>query len=429
MGAQPKGRELISSCQGGDNLRKAIRSVCVLLTVICTVVFSFCISMSKKLPDDYIFNKNEKLTVARYGFMSFRKNRPDTTVSCSLGNDFSDGKLMFMNIIPVKDVNLHMQEKKYVVPCGNIFGIKFYSKGAVIIKCADVSDNFQNMNPGTECGLKAGDTIIKINGEKVMSCMDVEAAVKLSGGDPISITYDRSGSVSETTITPVRSSENEYRLGLWIRDSCAGLGTMTFYDPDLGCFASLGHGICDSDTGNLMILDKATITDARISSITKGTDGITGSINGYFADDRSIGYAVGNTDTGLYGKLSVFPSENKPIEIANIQDVKKGPAQILCTLDDEGPKYYDIEITRVDYDENNKTKNLQITATDERLLAKTGGIIQGMSGSPILQNGKLIGAVTHVLVTNSSKGYGIFAQNMYTEMENCLMEGNYITDL
>ena len=178
-----------------------------------------------------------------------------------------------------------------------------------------------------------------------------------------------------------------------------------------------------------MILDKAIITDAKINSITKGTDGVTGSINGYFADDLSLGYALGNTETGLYGKLCTFPEWRQPVEIANVQEVKKGPAQILCTIDNEGPKYYDIEITRVDYDENNKTKNLQITAADDRLLAKTGGIIQGMSGSPILQNGKLIGAVTHVLVTNSSKGYGIFARNMYSEMENCLISGNIITDL
>ena len=404
--------------------RKAIRSVCILLTLGCSVVFSFCISMSKKLPDDYIFNKNEQLSVSSSRILSLRKKMP-----VAAENDLSDGQLMFMNIIPVKDVNLHMREKKYVVPCGNIFGIKFYSKGAVVIKCTDIPGDRKNTNPGKNCGLQQGDTIIEINNKKVLSCADVENEVKNSGGKPMTLSYDRSGTVFETAITPVMSDDNEYRLGLWIRDSCAGLGTMTFYDPDTGCFASLGHGISDNDTGDPMLLHRAFVTQARISSITKGSDGITGSINGYFADDSAIGCAFGNTDTGLYGKLDYCPIENEPIEIANIQDVKKGAAQILCTLDNDGPKYYDIEITRVDYDENNKTKNLMISATDERLLAKTGGIIRGMSGSPILQNGKLIGAVTHVLVTNSSKGYGIFAQNMYTEMENCLISGEDITSL
>ena len=410
-------------------MKKAIKAICVFLTLVCTFIFLFCIEMGSRFPDEYIIEQQEKTAVSNSRILSLRKTGTDKMYSRSIGSDPTSGQLMLMNIIPVKDVNLHVREKKYVIPCGNIFGIKFYSKGAVIIKCADILHDSKTVNPGKDCGLREGDTIIKINKRDISCCEDVETAVCLSKGDPISLTYDRQGTICETTIIPVKTSGNEYKIGLWIRDSCAGLGTMTFYDPDTGYFASLGHGICDTDTGKLMILDKAIITDAKINSITKGTDGVTGSINGYFADDLSLGYALENTETGLYGKLCTCPEWRQPVEIANVQEVKKGPAQILCTIDNEGPKYYDIEITRVDYDENNKTKNLQITAADDRLLAKTGGIIQGMSGSPILQNGKLIGAVTHVLVTNSSKGYGIFARNMYSEMENCLISGNIITDL
>ena len=407
--------------------RKAIRSVCILLTLGCSVVFSFCISMSKKLPDDYIFNKNEQLSVSSSRILSLRKKMP-----VAAENDLSDGQLMFMNIIPVKDVNLHMREKKYVVPCGNIFGIKFYSKGAVVIKCTDIPGDRKNTNPGKNCGLQQGDTIIEINNKKVLSCADVENEVKNSGGKPMTLSYDRSGTVFETAITPVMSDDNEYRLGLWIRDSCAGLGTMTFYDPDTGCFASLGHGISDNDTGDPMLLHRAFVTQARISSITKGSDGITGSIKfvrDYYSKNNLKGAIIGisgGKDSAVV--LAIFVKALGKENVvgvtmpcnSNVED--RADAEMLG-------KYYDIEITRVDYDENNKTKNLMISATDERLLAKTGGIIRGMSGSPILQNGKLIGAVTHVLVTNSSKGYGIFAQNMYTEMENCLISGEDITSL
>ncbi len=412
-------------------MKKAIKAVCVLLTGICTFILTVCAEINSKLPDEYTVYENETFSITDYNTLSFEnKQGEDFCFNTNHGTNSLNGKLMLMNIIPVKDINLHTQEKKYVIPCGNIFGIKFYTKGAVVIKCSDIPIGTKNINPGLSCGLKEGDNITKINGQDILSCNDVTNAVQKSGGEPISLTYTRDGNTENTIITPVKTDEdNEYRIGLWIRDSCAGLGTMTFYDPDTGYFASLGHGICDSDTASLLPLDKAVITKAEISSITKGADGITGSINGYFANDTSMGYALINNDTGLYGVLNSPAQMFEPVEIANIQDVKKGHAQILCTLDDEGAKYYDIEITHVDYDETNKTKNLQITATDKRLLAKTGGIIQGMSGSPILQNGKLIGAVTHVLVTNSSKGYGIFAQNMYSEMENCSMEGNLITVL
>ena len=412
-------------------MKKAIKAVCVLLTGICTFIFTMCAEINNRLPDNFTVYENDSFSITNYHSLSFDNNcEKDLCFNRNYGANSVNGKLMLMNIIPVKDINLHTQKKKYVIPCGNIFGIKFYTKGAVIINCSDIQCGSKSINPGSNCGLREGDTIIKINGEDVLSCKDVTTAVQQSEGNPISLTFTRDGNTENTVITPVQTTDdNEYRIGLWIRDSCAGLGTMTFYDPDSGCFASLGHGICDNDTASLLPLDKAVITNAKISSITKGSDGITGSINGYFADDTSLGYALINDDTGLYGVLNSPAQMFDPVEIANIQDVKKGHAQILCTLDDDGAKYYDIEITHVDYDETNKTKNLQITATDKRLLAKTGGIIQGMSGSPILQNGKLIGAVTHVLVTNSSKGYGIFAQNMYTEMENCSMEESFITVL
>ena len=333
-----------------------------------------------------------------------------------MGEISKSKNLMLMNIIPIKEVNVRTVPKRFVVPCGTLFGIKFHTKGISVINCNNIELGFKTVNPGEECGLRSGDTILKINGRDMTSCTDMQNEIAASGGESLNMECERQGEIFHANITPIES-DGEYRVGLWIRDSCAGLGTMTFYDPETNKFAALGHGICDSDTGELLPLDSAEITQAKISTITKGTNGSPGSINGYFASDEASGNALINNETGLYGFLNNPISYFEPIEIANIQDVQKGAAQILCTLDDGEPKYYSIEITGVNYDEKNKTKNLQIVATDNRLLEKTGGIVQGMSGSPILQNGKLVGAVTHVLITNSAKGYGIFAQNMFDEIE------------
>lgn len=334
-------------------------------------------------------------------------------------DDYTSKELMLLNIIPIKEVNVHNTEKKYVVPCGNLFGIKFYTKGVVVIKCSDIILNDKTENPGSSGGLAPGDTIIRINNKEVVCCNDIKEVVSESKGNSLEVAFERQGKEYITRLTPVSTdSDGDFHLGLWIRDSCAGLGTMTFYEPDSKRFASLGHGICDSDTGKVLPLDSALITEAKVASITKGSQAVTGSINGYFAGgDKTLGVALRNCETGLYGTLTDTPCQAQPIEIANVQEITKGPAQIICTLDNGEPQYYNIEITRIDYDINNKTKNLQIIATDKRLLEKTGGIVQGMSGSPILQNGKLIGAVTHVLITNSAKGYGIFAQNMFNDME------------
>ena len=372
------------------------------------------------LPNEYTIYKSEAFSYGDHKLITLNDHvYKDTKEALYFSEDYTSQELMLMNIIPIKEVNVHSKEKKYVVPCGDLFGIKFYTKGVVVIKCSDIVKNNKIENPGSVGGIEPGDTITHINDKEILCCNDVKQVVSSSKGSSLSVTYERQGIEYTTQLTPVSTnSGGDLHLGLWIRDSCAGLGTMTFYEPKSKSFAALGHGICDSDTGKILPLDSAYITEAKIAGITKGSPTVTGSINGYFSGgDKSLGLALRNCETGLYGTLSDIPCEAEPIEIANIQEIKKGEAQILCTLDDGKPEYYNIEITKINYDPNNKTKNLQIIATDERLLSKTGGIVQGMSGSPILQNGKLIGAVTHVLITNSAKGYGIFAQNMYDDME------------
>lgn len=400
--------------------QKFVRLLSVFLFFVCIAVFAVCAGCNAILPNEYTVYKNETFKYGNNKLVSLNDHvYKKSKEALYYRDDYSSQELMLLNIIPIKEVNVHNTEKKYVVPCGELFGIKFYTKGVVVIKCSDIIKNNKTENPGNSGGLEPGDTITRINEKEILCCNDVKEVVSSSKGSSLSVTFERQGTEYTTHLTPVSTdSDGDLHLGLWIRDSCAGLGTMTFYEPKSKSFAALGHGICDTDTGNVLPLDSAYITEAKIAGITKGSQNVTGSINGYFSgSDKNMGIALRNCETGIYGILSDTPCEAEPIEIATIHEIKKGNAQILCTLDNGKPDYYNIVITKINYDTKNKTKNLQIAATDERLLSKTGGIVQGMSGSPILQNGKLVGAVTHVLITNSAKGYGIFAQNMYDDME------------
>ena len=394
-------------------MKRAVKRAAVILTCVCAAVFGVCSELQSVLPDEITAYKDENISFRNFTTITFKNQSKNETDSVAASYS---GRLALFDIIPVKNITVHRSEKKMVVPCGTLFGIKFYARGAAVIECCDISTGEKTVNPGKDCGLEAGDTILEIDGCEIKSCADVENHIKLGGGEPMTLSCLRGNREFTTVIRPVLSS-GEYRLGLWIKDSAAGLGTMTFYDPQSGAFASLGHGMCDDETGELLNIDRADITEVTVTGITKGTSGKPGIINGCFSDAPALGTAAVNNECGLYGALRYIPPSAEPIEIASIQEVKRGRAQILCALDSGEPQLYDIEITHVDYDKNNKTKNLQIAATDPRLISLTGGIVQGMSGCPILQNGKLAGAVTHVLITNSAKGYGIFAQNMYEEMD------------
>ncbi len=383
-------------------MKKTIKGISLILALVCWIAFD------KILPDDIsIYNS---ITAAQHN-----KSKKEIKIYSDNITEAFEKNFTLLNIIPTKEINPHDQSKKFVIPCGTLFGIKFHTKGVTVISCCDISYNGKIINPGEKCGLKAGDSILSVNNQPIADCGELQRLISQSSGSELRILFDRQGKKLERILSPVQIN-GEYKVGLWVRDSCAGLGTMTFYDPNSNYFAALGHGICDSDTGEIMPLGSADITSAQIGSITKGTNGIPGSINGYFDGGNAIGHAVVNNELGLYGLLYGEVPNFEPVEIANIKDVQKGKAQILCSLDGGSPKYYNIEITNVNYDPQNKTKNLQITASDTELLEKTGGIVQGMSGSPILQNGKLVGAVTHVFMTNPTKGYGIFAQNMYDEI-------------
>ena len=278
----------------------------------------------------------------------------------------------------------------------------------------------EGQKPYENTGIKEGDRIISINDNKIETTEELIQTVNSSNGKEITITYIHENTKQETTsMIPVKTKENEYKLGLWVRDAAAGVGTATFYEPTTEMFASLGHGITDVDTQDLITISEGELVTTNIVSIQKGQKGKPGEIRGSIEASKIIGKISKNTSFGIYGKItnkSNIKITQEAIEVASRDEIKIGQAQIICELEQGIKKYYDIEIEKVYKSNNQDNKSMIIKVTDKELLEKTGGIVQGMSGSPIIQNNKFIGAVTHVLVNDPTTGYGVFADIMLKQL-------------
>ena len=377
-------------------MRKLIRLIASLSFGVCTAIFALVGTSYYMFPDEIpvvsssVSNENGIYTV---------ENNDNRTATIKVFG------------IPVKTATMTQVNRSYVVVSGDVFGIRLYSDGIVIVGSGPVTTNDSSVNPALSSGLKVGDVIKAINGHRVTRNSDLSEAVEGCKGKPIELLVERGDERKVVIFTPALSAEdNKYKAGLWIRDSTAGIGTMTYFDPEKLTFAGLGHGICDVDTGEIMPLFGGDAVHAQIIDVYKGSKSETGELCGTF-EDEIIGPLVKNTDYGIFGSITGDQIEGIKMPVAMKYEVKIGKAEIISKVDGNSPKRYEIEITRL-YFNADGSKNMAITVTDQELLAKTGGIIQGMSGSPILQNGMLVGAVTHVLVDNPSKGYGIFAETM-----------------
>lgn len=320
-------------------------------------------------------------------------------------------RLRLLGIFPLKDVAVSVTEEQLVTVCGSPFGIKLYTEGVLVVGMSEVSTAGGSANPARAAGVCVGDTVLAVNGKTVTTSRDVSRLINACRGQTVTLLLRRDGVEFEATFTPVRpEGESGYRAGLWVRDSTAGVGTLTFYIPETGAFGGLGHAVCDVDTGVEMSLSGGEIVPARIFGVEKSKAGTPGELNGCF-EAGSLGELCYNGSQGLYGILHTFPKGYARMPVARRQQVETGAAQVLVTLDGTEPQLYDIAIKQIKYG-GATTRHMVVEVTDSRLLALAGGIVQGMSGSPIIQNGKLIGAVTHVLVDDPTKGYGIFAENM-----------------
>ena len=398
-------------------MKRFFRIFASFATLLCTIIMGFIIYVYNHVPTEYQSVTDTDVEIKCYMPLKAKKvytvDSVNTTSNNISGKASYNANLMLMGSIPVKNVNVETVEETKVTPCGTPFGIKIFTKGVVVIGMTNVQTSNGMLNPALEAGLREGDVIVEVNDQQVNSNEEFANIIQNNGESEIKLSVLRDNVTIETLLTPVKSClDNTYKIGLWVRDSSAGIGSLTFYNEDTGDFAGLGHGICDVDTGELMPLMHGDIVKAHIAGITKGEKGNPGELKGYFSDYNPIGTLSANTNTGIYGTLNSAPIDNEKIAVAMKQQVKTGSAKVLTTISGETPDYYEIEITNVNYNENCPTKNMVITIKDERLLEATGGIVQGMSGSPIIQDGKLVGAVTHVFINDSKKGYGIFAETM-----------------
>ena len=332
-------------------------------------------------------------------------------------------KVKLFNSITVKEVNVSVIERATVVPIGQVAGLKLYTSGVLVVGMSEIKglDN-EKYKPYENTGIKEGDRIIEIGDNYISDTDGLLKVVNNSKGENLEVVYVRDGETLECNIKPVQTSKNEYKLGLWVRDSAAGIGTMTFYEPSTNKFAALGHGISDIDTGELINIANGDFITTKIISIIKGKKGNPGKIQGTIENQNEIGKIYRNTNLGIYGVIDDISAVNlnstNKMQVAMRDEIKLGKATILCSLDNVTTKEYNIEIEKININNNYDNKSMLIKVTDDELLNKTGGIIQGMSGCPIIQNGKFIGAVTNVLVNDPTQGYGIFGDLMIKEMRN-----------
>lgn len=318
-----------------------------------------------------------------------------------------------LGMLPLKTVQVETVEEQWVYASGTPVGLYMETQGVLIVDTGEITNQSGITQEPAKNIVQPGDYILKVNGKAVARKRELITEIENCRGENVELLVNRKGEEIPLSLAPVLTQEEEYKLGIWVRDNTQGIGTMTYVDQE-GRFGALGHGISDTDTGELLDVSGGELYQAQIISIIRGTQGVPGELSGYieYEEEKKIGTIEQNTDIGIFGQIfsdSQFSREK--MMIGYKQEVKEGKAQILMQIEGK-VEYYDIEITEIYSSQQNTNKSFQIQVTDPDLLAKTGGIVQGMSGSPILQNGKLVGAVTHVFVQDSSKGYGIFIENM-----------------
>ena len=396
----------------------------IIIITFLLIIYAYVCNISL-LPSSYIIMQGENLHLyTLLGIKLIEKNSYQTLqTSSTVEQDKINkiGKVSFslnlFNLIPLKNINVNVIPKTTVVPMGDAIGMKLYTAGVLVVGMSEI----EGKKPYENSGIKEGDRIIQINQNQIDNTNDLMEAVNKSDGKNISIQYVRNEKTITTSIKPIKNSSNEYKIGLWVRDAAAGVGTLTFYEPDSGMFATLGHGIMDIDTSELIKIANGELVTTNILSITKGTKGNPGEIRGTIEAGHTVGSISKNTKFGVFGTMSKTPylkvSDENAVQVLLREEIKTDKAQIICELENGKKEYYDIEIQRVFVNNNKDNKSMLIKITDKRLLEKTGGIIQGMSGAPIIQNGKFVGAVTHVLVNDPTIGYGVFADIMLKQMK------------
>ena len=406
-------------------MKKMILKIFLIIFLLILYIYILLIT---NLPSSIVVFEGENLNLASLLGLQFSLISNEETIEVSSNNSTqvtekvgkSNLKVSLFNNV-VKNLEVDVLPRKTVIPVGNIAGVKLYTNGVLVVGMSEIEgEDNKKYKPYANTGIEEGDTIISINNTEILNTDDLVNIVNSSNGNKLDIKYVRDNQSLECSITPVKTIENDYKLGLWVRDSAAGVGTVTFYEPSTKSFAALGHGIVDIDTEELINIASGEFVTTKILNITKGESGNPGRIQGTIDNQENIGIISKNTRFGIYGKVDDTHSLNidytKEMEVALRSEIQKGKATILCSLDNEKVKEYEIEIEKIYVNNNYDNKSMLIKITDQELLEKTGGIIQGMSGSPIIQNGKFVGAITNVLVNNPEEGYAVFGDIMLKQM-------------
>lgn len=401
-------------------MRVLSKSVFYTLLIFDIFIFSVIVYLNTTVSESYKIKRGEAL--------SFETSVPITAVyegtklsqsgkTDAVGEEFKVDLKAF-GVIPFSTVSVEVVDELQVAVLGTPFGMKLYTEGVLVIDLTAVETEHGNVNPAEAAGIKKGDYIVSVDGKRVTTNEELSAAVGASAGNEMTFEVKRNGKTKIIKFSAAVSKETgDYKIGLWVRDSSAGIGTLTFYSPASGVVCGLGHGVCDEDTGELLELNSGELVTAEILTVEKGSSGNPGQLKGKFTYN-SLGAIDCNAENGVYSILSGSINLSDLTEIALKQEIEDGEAQILCTVNGNTPKLYSCQVKKRTSSYLSPTQNLLISVTDSELLNITGGIVQGMSGSPILQNGKLIGAVTHVLIDDPTSGYGIFAENMLNTVKN-----------
>ena len=390
---------------GNKSIKTALLSLWgVLLSVLlCAGLYSYI------LPEE--IHIGDGVGLPSYPCLSF------TTEEKSVAGDPTVSRMdaRLFGLVSLKKVEVKDYSGLRLIPSGSIFGVKMQAEGVYVVGVCEVQSREKCASPATMAGLSPKDLILAINDSPIKTVGELSRMIEGSAGAPITVRYRRGGTEKTTELVPLLDvSDGKYKAGLWARDNATGIGTITYINPDTGEFGALGHGVCDAESGTLLSESRGIITEAVVTDIVAGTKSKPGELKGYLRASK-IGTMTKNTDCGIFGALATVPTQ-EALPVGLSHELKEGKATLRTMLSDGTPHDYEIEIVEIHGKSPNKSFTVRIT--DPALLQKTGGIVQGMSGSPIIQNGKLVGAVTHVMLSDPKMGYGIFIENMLAASED-----------
>lgn len=421
------------------------------LSVVLLLFIFFMVNIYISIPKSVVIKKGESYKCIFYPFLSEKNVSTEdiafdvSKIKQSLSVSGLKPVVFFGDQTGVYDLSLSIgpfQIKKMqvkvipnlkIIPCGNAVGIKIDMKGVMVAALSDVEVGSKKLHPWKSAGLQLGDIILKINGQDVDTAEEFSRKIKDSGGNSIDILAERNGKSLNVKITPVYDpADMEYKVGMWVRDSASGIGTLSFCYPDEKMFGALGHGVTDIDTGNMVNVGSGELVISSITDVKPAERGVPGELIGSFSNDSvKVGNILVNNKFGIYGEVSeefLSSIESQAMPIATKTQVSEGPAYILSCIDGQNVEQFKINIERVSRNAKDSNKGMVVKIEDENLVSRTGGIVQGMSGSPIIQDGKVVGAVTHVFVNDPRKGYATFIDTMLDNMGMLSLSDGFSTD-